>query len=465
MKKRFFPSAAMVFLYMIITLNVLPVFAQHNQGVNFLQDIPFQSAIDKANGLNKGIMLFVISQNCDPCNMMKESVFSSPEIAKKVNDSFISVSVYISDSQYELVFTKHNVSAAPTVLFLDKNGSLLKDQRGGIAYSAFLDLLNEVNNQSMVHKTSVQEQRLEYGDSRFDVPQKTAKKSAFDNHWINNTPKENPIKVVISQPKKFEGNNNLSNNLNKAQLNDLYQSGLMKTPEYIQFLSLLDKNSAEYNAVTKSFIDNLSNKDAKQTVVRDFIYEQLMSNLQEDAMSFIQDHISYYETKPGFYKNLLHNIHTNFLLAIQSKNQGRFDYVDAISEFFTIERHFPDYKYEIRCDFNAALNNWDAYIQEVEAFMSDNRTNKAAKKLNEFASKLAIQANQHHHLIKALDWTNISINMNADWYNYYTTAIILFRLGEKENALSACKKSLQIAERKGVNNAPIVNLYNDILTK
>lgn len=74
------------------------------------------------------VFIFAILQGCQWCNKMKSTVFSSPSIAKFINDNYYPVMLDI-DRDVEAA-NQYNIASVPTFIFFDKRGNVTQTYHG-----------------------------------------------------------------------------------------------------------------------------------------------------------------------------------------------------------------------------------------------------------------------------------------------------------------------------------------------
>jgi thiol-disulfide isomerase/thioredoxin len=102
-------------------------------------DLEEAKTIARATG--RKLMLSFWFEGCSWCARLKSEVFSTTEFQDFARQ-FVFVSIDMR--QQPLLTRTHNVSAAPTTVFLDSNGEEIRRETGFLPLAEFLDLLREV---------------------------------------------------------------------------------------------------------------------------------------------------------------------------------------------------------------------------------------------------------------------------------------------------------------------------------
>ena len=120
-----------------------------NQGVDFFQG-SFEDALARANQNEKLLFVFVDDNSLGPGIVMKETVFSSPDVGAYVNEKFVS---YVFDmeneEQYKPEFVLQNTLVhGPMYLILDAEGNTLGQANRGVRPNQFLTMISRMLGES-----------------------------------------------------------------------------------------------------------------------------------------------------------------------------------------------------------------------------------------------------------------------------------------------------------------------------
>ena len=109
-------SSALVFLFCLLS--------QINFGqskINFA-DITIEQATQRANIENKPIFVDTYAKWCKPCKKM-DIVFQDQKLAKFINKNFISVKIDMDKDYGRIMSSRYQIAFLPTILVLDQNGN------------------------------------------------------------------------------------------------------------------------------------------------------------------------------------------------------------------------------------------------------------------------------------------------------------------------------------------------------
>jgi thiol:disulfide interchange protein len=95
----------------------------------------YADGLAKAKAAGKPIMIDVFATWCGPCKILDEQVFSRADV---VAASTAFVTIRIDGDKHPDTVTKLNVSAYPTVLFLNPEGKEIGRSLGAVPYQDML---------------------------------------------------------------------------------------------------------------------------------------------------------------------------------------------------------------------------------------------------------------------------------------------------------------------------------------
>lgn len=100
-----------------------------SQGINF-QEGNFEEILAKAKKEKKLIFVDCYTVWCGPCKKLVKEVFPQGEVGAFFNENYISYSLDMEKGEGIELAKYYNVTAFPTLLFLDANGNLLTRTEG-----------------------------------------------------------------------------------------------------------------------------------------------------------------------------------------------------------------------------------------------------------------------------------------------------------------------------------------------
>jgi thioredoxin-related protein len=113
--------------------------ASSGGGIQFVHE-NFKEALDKAQKEKKIIFMDAYTTWCGPCKMMSKNVFPDADVAKLYNTQFINLKMDMEKGDGIELMKRYEVSAFPTLLFLDGNGQLIHKAVGYLDAKGLIDL-------------------------------------------------------------------------------------------------------------------------------------------------------------------------------------------------------------------------------------------------------------------------------------------------------------------------------------
>ncbi|WP_236974217.1 thioredoxin family protein [Membranihabitans maritimus] len=147
----------------LITIFVFSLFCSlyGNSQIEFHKE-NWAKIVEKANQENKLIFLDAYAVWCGPCKMMDRQVFSDPEIGDFFNENFINAKIDMEKGEGPGLRQKYQVTAYPTLLFINGNGELVHKTVGFKSPDALRQNANTALRKD--HKVEEFEARYEKGE-------------------------------------------------------------------------------------------------------------------------------------------------------------------------------------------------------------------------------------------------------------------------------------------------------------
>jgi thiol-disulfide isomerase/thioredoxin len=109
------------------------------QGIEFMHNL--DSALAKAKAEDKIVFVDFYTSWCAPCKVMSKEIFPLESVGSFYNKQFISCKVQCDDKGEGVELgKKYQVTAYPTLMYLDKNGELLHSAAGSYSAGQFIEL-------------------------------------------------------------------------------------------------------------------------------------------------------------------------------------------------------------------------------------------------------------------------------------------------------------------------------------
>lgn len=110
---------------------------------HFVESEQLKPVLEQARAKDKLVFVDFYTSWCLPCRLMEEDVFTDRDLAKYVNENFISCRIDAEKGNGVNLAMIYEVSAYPTLLFLDGNGQVLARKVGAAFQTEFRQLAEE----------------------------------------------------------------------------------------------------------------------------------------------------------------------------------------------------------------------------------------------------------------------------------------------------------------------------------
>lgn len=345
----------------------------------------WSEVLAKASNQNKFVFVDAYTTWCGPCKMMAKTAFVDPQVAEFFNSHFVNAKIDMEHDEGPELAKKYSVNAYPTLLFIDGNGALVHAAVGARSAVDLLRLGQDVVNGNFT-----------------SLPKMTARFEAGErDHKF--------LKEYI---------------LTLADLAQDYQAPMAAFKEGMKGDALLEEDNWE-------------------------VFDALFGRVDTEYAQYFLSHRSQFENKYG--KNKVQAKATRFyengvITAAQNK--------DAAA--------FKDLRLEIA---HSGIERMDSILPMLDFLWADISQDwkamaKAAKKyipllqpdpgiLNNVAWSFYEHVSSKSDLRTALAWVEQSIALEPDYANIDTKAMLLKKLGKREEAIACAKKAIEVAKATG----------------
>lgn len=404
-------------LFMLLFVIPLLVLGQE-KGISFEHDSSWEKVKAKAKAENKHIFVDCYTTWCGPCIWMAQHVFPQENVGTFFNANFVNLKLQMDktnkDSEevkswYEeaVRFGKdYEVRAYPTFLIFSPNGELVHRMVGGGEADAFIARAKEGLN---------------------------------------------PETQYITLVKKFEANPKdpiIAKNLAKAAQAAYDKTTANKAIE--AFLSSVGVKAA----LTKDNIDLLlqgatSSKGIAYATIRDNMKEvdALLAEINSPVRS----------------NGILAGVLSNELVTPKMREQGNKEVdFDGLQKEIEKEHPYIDMTASIalsKTQYYGFHKDWPKFKDAVNSYVELNGKSVSAQMLNSFAWSVFENCNDPACIESALSWSKKSLESGEQAAYLDTYANLLYKGGDKENAVKWQEKALLAASADEKEN------YQTILNK
>lgn len=373
-----------LFLSALILLSSVPAFAA---GIDFHHELTLQQALDKAKAEGKLVFIDCYTSWCGPCKRLAATVFVDSALGAYFNNNYVNVKFDMEKEEGPSIATRYQITAYPTLLWLDPNGSIKNKVIGGLDVGGLLDA----------------------GKKAADpIPELM---SGMDKKYNEGTRDEAFLEEYL--------------NLFKASGRD-YDAVLA---EYIKQANAnkwsKDKTLPLVFELTRSYpsagIDQLvSEKNALITKYGAKAYSAKIDSLANDALATAKR-----RTDEKILKEAIDLVKGNSSDSKQQIAKMEMDYYFNTSNATVYDKYVTDY---------------------IRKYGSTD-----AKLLNDVSWQYYINTNEEKYLKKAKDWAYKAVNLKNTCTNNTTYAYLQYKLGNLSEATKACDYAIIKAKEENTN--------------
>jgi thiol-disulfide isomerase/thioredoxin len=370
---------------------------------------PWKEILAKASRENKLVFLDAYASWCGPCKWMSANAFMDPEVSTFFNAHFVNAKIDMEKGEGPELSSQFAVGAYPTLIFVNSAGKAVQTAVGALDAAALLKLGQDV----FVQK----------GAPSVDPKSKASSFNNNDRHTM--------ASYILLQ----------------AKSGDDYSAALEKFKPGMAGNQLLQKD----------------NWDVFCAVFQD-------RNLPQSQyfLNHLDDFAGVYGWDPVNAKAL--DLYMGRLQYLVDAGDG---YVGDIAADFEFEKRafvssgYPgavDKALELDLKFYAAHSDWYNLAKAVSAYR-DQSNELSSDFLNNTAWSYYQQVEDASLLKSALSWSSTASDMERNYANLDTKAMLLKKLGRFQEAIPLAREAITIARRTGENSADTKAALNEMLTQ
>jgi Highly conserved protein containing a thioredoxin domain len=412
------------------------------QGIEF-EHGTWKEVLDKAQKTNKPIFVDVYTSWCGPCKMMSKDIFPLEEVGKVFNANYVCYKIDAEKGEGVDIAKQYEVKAYPTYLFIKPDGTLFFRSLGSMDAKRFIT----ESEKAMVEWKDPKPLNVwdkEYASKKndpaflFAYMEKRSKLGMpntiqFDE-YLKLLPEAERISPAVVELYKKEGRD--------IKINTFAYTYLQKNIKTFENILGIDKahvNSILFMGIVNSLPEAAKAKNEKLLAEIGAAYDLLPSK-KDVYMQKDEIYMQYYQRTEETDKYLKYatSFANNYLLKITDETIAeKVNYNIRQSEDYNKAKHPDTYKID-----TAQLTKRRLFqISMEKSMVSENLNNIAWKVFEEMSDKAILQ--------NALVWSKRSLELtpkNAGWMDTY--ANILYRLGQKEEAIAKEEEALSIIDKK-----------------
>ena len=406
-----------------------------SQGIQF-EHGTWKDVLEKAKQTNKPLFIDVYTSWCGPCKKMSKDIFPLAEVGKVYNENFVCYQVDAEKGEGIYIARKYGVKAFPTYLFVKSDGTLFYTAIGSREAKIFLLLSNKAVAELKDPKTI----------------------AVWDKEYLEK--KDDPAFIL--------------NYMNKRSI-----LGLPNAPLFDEYLKLIPEGKCTSDTVADLYrkegdnlrVNSFAYKNLEKN--KDFFYSKLMgstySYLQDGIMNTVRDAakskneqlladaiVAYDRLPKGPSMPQKDELYMEYYKRTgETGNYMKYatDFCD--SQLMNISKESIDKKDSLIAQLvekqisSGALANVDsmnlALLKKTSLHMTRDRT---SQKLNDIAWEVFGATSDKDALQKALGWSKRSLELFPEnSASIDTYANLLYKLGQKEEAISKEEEALKYADQ------------------
>lgn len=145
----------------LLFLGLLCTDVMQAQGIEFVENIPVAEVLSKAQAEGKLVFVDCYTSWCGPCKKLASEVFPQKEVGDFFNPRFVSLKLDMEKGEGPAMARKWDISAYPTLTFLDAKGEVLFQTVGARSAGELVDTVAYLLEN---HRPSELAQRYKAGD-------------------------------------------------------------------------------------------------------------------------------------------------------------------------------------------------------------------------------------------------------------------------------------------------------------
>ncbi len=396
-KNTFSISKIALGLFALLTFNGLFIetASAQNKNIEFDHDSVFEHVLDRAKKEHKLIFVDAFTTWCGPCKWMAKNIFTNDEVADYYNAHFISAKIDMEKGEGPAFAKRYRVRCYPNLLFIDENGNLVHRSAG----------------------TKVVKDFIEFG------------KTAMDNnknfyHFLSAYRKSpNDVNAVMG----FLGV------LNNTCLDAVADSVLTAYFSKLDDKALMSANSWK---LIKDYAHAIDGREFKLVTNNLKTYYSFAS--EQEVKSWVEN--NYLSAALGVLR--LPGINTDSALGafkrnVEATNLTFKNEVVALTDLMVLSR----------------MKNWEGYEQKALASVGKGKAITNPSEINNIAWRLNDHTTNESTRKTAAEWVKGICEENKTqkdvWMYYDTYAVILNKMGNKEEAKQFAAKAIESAKKAG----------------
>lgn len=386
-------------LLLSLSLMLTISLAAQEEGIQFIHE-DLAAAQEKAKAEDKIVFVDAYTTWCGPCKMLSNTTFKDEKVAEFYNENFVNLKLDMEKGVGPDFGKKFNVRGYPSLLFLSSAGDLVHRSIGFQDATRFLAL----------------------GESAND-----------------------PNKQVVTLQRKFEAGER-----DKTFLRN-----------YVDAMTMASMDN--YEEVTKAYLAQEKDWTSPENIK--FLFDYSKASMNSDLFKYMLDNRAMFEKEMGADKveQKVEWAAQSDLREMKVNAESKNDIIAHYAKYLDADKaQLKGYSTYLRMLMYARGEaSEENYLREVQLFMATNPELESME-YNSHAWRIYEISDDKALLAQAEQWIEKSIALEENSYNTDTQAAILYKLGKKDEAMAAAKRSIALAEEEGNDHSATKELMEKI---
>ncbi|MFD2933800.1 thioredoxin family protein [Spirosoma flavum] len=410
----------------------------------------FCQILTQANLRNRPVFINVSTSWCVPCKKMEKEAFSTPSIVRKINDHFIAYKIDAEKGEGESIARKYHVTAYPTLVFLNQDGTL---RQKTVGYTTITTLLSQL-------------------DAALQVRQPGLSLTQFAARYKQSNRQASFLYAYLQALRKVD--------LNGADVIDAYAATLPCDRVYAPpNLTLMTQMLSTSHSQTYDLLQTYLRSQGKQPIDLDR-NSQLIASFSTALGYDLQEAIE--RKNDDLFRIILHRKRqfTKLLERITPERETQIIRNETIN-FYKRTAKFSPYKLAIRPYLTYLLTlpdessrkvdslNFSRYLSEIAPlpdsirkqqyahYLTDRTDTQAyyiSLDLSDMARMYLTYATNRDDLLEAINWSKRAVDLTPHPDFLSTYAGLLAKTDQVGQAILIQKKALTEAKKRGLASQP-----------
>ncbi|MGB0839473.1 MAG: thioredoxin family protein [Chitinophagales bacterium] len=267
--------------------------------------------------------------------------------------------------------------------------------------------------------------------------------------------KKNNSKLVAS------AKTNPKNDLKRlSTYEDSYVLGRKNADMMRNYAYLLKKYDRPYNKIVNEHLNGLNNDERLSEQNRQFIYD-FADNLNNRAIDFFLSDIQYLKEYHGGAKinaKMEDAIYSGILASIEQRDERLFEKSINLIDAASLPNQ-DKLRFDMQSLYYFGVEDWGNYSTVAYDYLTVKRVTDP-ELLNDVAWNFHQFITNKKMLKAALEWVKTSIEIENEYYNNYTYASLLYKLGDEKQAIKAAENAIYIANVRNIDYSKVLRLLD-----